>query len=100
MDLDIKITESLETSTKPPLVIDGVIIRSISQILIDADNTTELKVLSGCWKEIVKNKYQYPLVQLRFAREHLENLSREMARKDIEENKEFFDMWKDIFNGL
>ena len=100
MDLDIKITESLETSTKQPLFIDGVIIRSISQILIDADNTTELKVLSDCWKEIVKNKYNYPLVQLRFAREHLENLSREMARKDIEDNQDFFDLLRNVFNGL
>ena len=77
---------------------DGVIIHSISQILINAENATELKVLSDCWKEVVDNKYKYPLLQLRFAREHLENLSREMARKDIEENKEFFYMWKDIFN--
>lgn len=85
---------------KKPLVIDGIITRSISQILIDADNATELKVLSDCWEEIVKNKYCYTLAELKFSREHLEDLSRKMARKDIEDNQDFFDLWNDVFNGL
>ena len=100
MNLDIKIEKNLEESTKQPLFIDGVIIRSISQILIDADNTSELKVLSDCWKEIVKNKYCYTLAELKFSREHLEGLSRKMARKDIEDNQDFFDLWNGVFNGL
>ena len=100
MNLDIKIVETLKKSNKQPLFIDGVITRSISQILIDADNASELKVLSHCWKEIVKNKYCYTLAELKFSREHLEELSRKMARKDIDANRDFFDLWNGVFNGL
>lgn len=57
-------------------------VRSISEILIEADKTDELGVLSDCWEEIVTNKYQYPLAQIKYAREHLEKLAREMGRRD------------------
>ncbi|MGH1338331.1 MAG: hypothetical protein ACRBFS_19570 [Aureispira sp.] len=72
-------------------------IRSISMILIDADNAVEPKVLSDCWNEIAKNKYSYSLAQLTFAKEHLESLSRKLARQAIEENKELFKAWKGFF---
>ena len=70
--------------------------RTISEILIEADETSDLKVLSDCWKEVVKNKYKYPLVEIEFAREHLNTLARKMAIEDAEIMKPFFDS---LFNG-
>lgn len=65
-------------------------IRSYDQILTEATNAEELKTLSDSWKEIVSNKYSYSLVQLRFAREYLEELARKMARRDSELLRQFF----------
>jgi len=62
-------------------------IKTISEILIEADKTDELKVLCNCWEEIVKNRYFYPLTHIDFAREHLVNLAKQMARKDMRELK-------------
>lgn len=70
--------------------------RTISEILIDADRTNDLKVLSDSWKEVVGNKYSYALVEIEFAKEHLNLLARKMAREDAEIMKPFFDS---LFNG-
>ena len=49
--------------------------RTITQILIDADNAdTKIKVFTF-WLEIKKNKKKYPLVELEFAVEHLQMLT-------------------------
>lgn len=74
----------------------NVIHRNISQILIEADETSDLKVLSDCCKEVVNNKYKYPLVEIEFAREHLNILARKIAREDANIMKPFFDS---LFNG-
>ncbi len=58
--------------------------RSISEILTEADQTEELSVLCECWKEIVKNKYKYPLSEIWFAEEHLKELARKMANCDVQ----------------
>lgn len=65
-------------------IIADVSTRSISEILIEADQTEELSVLCDCWKEIVKNKYKYSLAQIWFAKEHLEELARKMAKRDVQ----------------
>ncbi len=58
--------------------------RSISEILIEADATEELKVLSECWQEIVKNKYTYTIAEIGFAQEHIMGLVKNMAKGDAE----------------
>lgn len=69
----------------------SVTTRSITEILIEADKADKLSVLNGHWEEIVKNKYKYPLVQIWFAKEHLEELVKKIARRDGEIMKPFFD---------
>jgi len=60
-------------------------VRSLSEILIEADKTESLYELIERWNEIVKNKYQYPLVELQFAQEHLEELSAKLAKQDLKQ---------------
>jgi hypothetical protein len=43
--------------------------RTLTQILKDADSATDL------WNEIAENKYEYPLIQIRFANEHIGQLA-------------------------
>ena len=52
-------------------------VRTLSEILIDADNWKGLCDLNRCWNEIVVNKYKYPLCQLLFAKEHIQGLLNE-----------------------
>ena len=66
--------------------------RSISEILIDADLTDEIEVVSNCWKEIYSNLKEYPLSQIHFAKEHLENLAKELGRKHAKELKPIADL--------
>jgi len=73
--------------------------RTISEILIDADATDEIDVLSNCWKEIRSNLKKYPLSQIHFALEHLENLAKELGRKHAKELKPIADLlFKDNYN--
>lgn len=74
-------------------------IRTCSEICIDADNhSDDFDYLSNLWKEVVSNKKQYCLVELRFMIEHLENYGREMAKRDADAVKQmmsdsgFFDL--------
>jgi hypothetical protein len=57
-------------------------IRTISAILIEADEATHPYFLNESWGEILKNKKRYPLVELEFALEHLRDLAKEMAQRD------------------
>lgn len=56
--------------------------RSLTDILKEADKATELSDLSRLWEEIVKNKYRFSLVQLQYAKEHLGRLAGDMGKKD------------------
>ncbi len=58
-------------------------VRTISKILIEADETTDLNVLYACWEEIVKNKYYYPIIEIEFAREHLDMLEDKLLERGI-----------------
>lgn len=66
-------------------------IRSISEILIEADKTNELSILTDCLNEVVRNKYNYTLAEIRFVKEHLTELAREMARRDAKKFRSIFD---------
>jgi len=59
--------------------------RSITEILIESDNTDDLGKLCQLWDEIRSNLYSYPLVQIKFAIEHLKSKARTIAKNDIEE---------------
>ena len=56
--------------------------RTLSEILRDADAATEVSELQACWKEIMDTRYQRPLVDLEFAREHLVGLAGAMGARD------------------
>lgn len=58
-------------------------VRTISEILKEADVAVELQELCDAWMEIVEHKYKYPLIELWFAKEHLEKLARQMAERDV-----------------
>ena len=49
--------------------------RKISEVLKEADNATNQSDLRICWDEILFNKKKYPLIELSFAKEHIEKLS-------------------------
>lgn len=60
-------------------------VKTCYQICIEADlNKDNLQALSDLWKYVVDNKYHFPLTQIHFIKEHLENYAREMARNDIQ----------------
>jgi hypothetical protein len=76
-----------------PLLADAVRVRSCSEICIDADNhSDDLCYLSDLWKEVVSNKYEYSLVELKFMLEHLENYAKEMGRRDAQELKQMLNL--------
>ncbi len=58
--------------------------RTMTEILIEADEATELKQLYKAWNEFKSNLNKYSLIQKRFALEHLQGLTKKMAQKDIQ----------------
>lgn len=64
--------------------------RTCSEICIDADNhKDDLEYLDQLRKEIIGNIYDYPLIQLQYMKEHLDNLVKELARSEAAEFKRF-----------
>jgi len=62
--------------------------RTCSEICIDADeNKDDLLWLSHLYSEVMKNKKSYPINELRFMIEHLENYAKEIGRRDAKELK-------------
>lgn len=61
--------------------------RSLSDILKDADAATELQSLINLWNELAGNKYQYTLVQIRFANEYISELAIKSNGEDFEKCK-------------
>jgi hypothetical protein len=49
-------------------------VRTITEILKEADSANKLQVLINLWNEIANNKKKYPLVEIWFANEHLREL--------------------------
>ena len=88
MNSNLSTTLSTKDSTPPignVLLADAVRVRSCSEICIDADNhSDDLGHLSDLWKEVVSNKCQYSLVELKFILEHLENYAKEIGRRDAQ----------------
>ncbi len=62
--------------------------RTINEIVKDADeHSDDLGYISDLWKEVISNKYEYCLDELKFMLEHLENYAKEMGRKDAQKLK-------------
>lgn len=64
--------------------------RTLTEILKDADNATDLQQLINLWNEIAENKYEYPLVQIRFANEYISNLALKSNGCDLEKGKFYY----------
>jgi len=57
--------------------------RSINEILIDADNSIDILQLEELWQEIRDNRKKHPLVQYQFAAEFLnEKIEKLMSDND------------------
>ena len=56
-------------------------IRTLSEILIDADNTTDLDKLKKLSTELVDNKDKYPHHQVVFGLEHILNIGLNIQAK-------------------
>ena len=61
--------------------------RTITEILKEADLKNDLQDLINLWNEIANNKYQYSLVQIRFANEHIRELALKTNDSDLEKGK-------------
>ena len=66
--------------------------RTITQILIDADNAQNLDELSSLWQEIRSNLTSYPLVEIEFSIEHMKSKGKKLAQGDIDAFKELIDI--------
>lgn len=61
--------------------------RTLSEILIEADNTKSVHVIDKLWKEIQLNRRDFTVSELKFAEEHLTILTSSMAETDMENLK-------------
>lgn len=64
---------------------------TLSELIIDANNNSDdLGYLSDLFNEFIKNRKKYPIVQVKYAVEHFQNLAKQMARRDAALIKEYF----------
>ena len=61
--------------------------RSITQILLEAEKSETLQALIDLWNEIVINKKKYPLSKIWFANEKIRERSLIVEGADIEKGK-------------
>jgi hypothetical protein len=62
-------------------------VRTITEILKEADSTKDLQILINLWNEIVKNKKKYPLVKIWFANEHIRELALNSNGEDFSKGR-------------
>lgn len=74
-----------------------VSVRTITEILKDADEAKSMNQLLKLEKELVNNKYKYSLVDLQFAKEHLNGLINNIWNRDCKKIAEFTDLFKNLF---
>lgn len=61
--------------------------RNITEILTDADTTTELQQLINYWNEIANNKYYYSMSDILKANKHISELALSANGQDIDKSK-------------
>ena len=66
--------------------------RTISQILIDVDNTGSIDDVSSLWNEILVNEDYYPSLEVNFAMEHIADKVKELCKGNIEVLKDMLDI--------
>ncbi|MVM36079.1 hypothetical protein GO755_39060 [Spirosoma sp. HMF4905] len=57
-------------------------LKTTSEICIAADAAQSITEIHDLWKSVVANGYQYPLVEIKFIKEHLTERARDMGRRD------------------
>ena len=72
--------------------------RSLTKILKDADSTKDLQGLINLWNELAENKYDYSLVQIRFAAEYIGELVLKCQGCDLEKGKFYYTLNKMLKN--
>lgn len=68
--------------------------RTLTEILKDADNVTELQTLIDLWNEIANNKYSYSLIEIRFANEHIRELALKAEGSDFQKGHFYYTMYE------
>lgn len=63
--------------------------KSLSEVLIQADKADSIKELLHIFKNMYENRYHYTLVELEFAKEHFDDLAKQMAKRDALEDATF-----------
>ena len=66
--------------------------RSITQILLEAEKSVTLQVLIELWNDVVRNKKKYPLTQIWFANEKIRERSLTVDGEDIEKGKFYYNL--------
>jgi len=66
--------------------------RTITQILIDADKAKNLDELSSLWDEICVNINYYTRTQINYCMEHIANKAKELSNGDVDALKELIDI--------
>jgi hypothetical protein len=59
--------------------------RTFNEIMIEADNTDDVDVLIQLGKELTTNKYNYSLVQLRYADEFIKEKAWKIMDQEVAE---------------
>lgn len=67
-------------------------LRTIKEILKDADATNDLQSLINLWNEIANNKKQYTLTEIWFANEHIRELALKSSGRDIDKGKFYLEL--------
>jgi hypothetical protein len=78
----------------------GVMSRTITQILKDADATNDFQSLVDLWNEIANNKRQYSLTEIWFANEHIKELALKSNGQDIDKGKFYMELSTQLINAL
>ncbi len=67
--------------------------RTLEQILKQAESTTELQGVIDLWNEIVENKYKYPLNEIHLAREKIMSYALTTNGTDIAKSMFYYELW-------
>lgn len=66
--------------------------RAITEILKDADATSDLQGLINLWNEIANHKKHYPLSEIWVANKHIRELSLKSNGQDIDKGKFYMEL--------
>lgn len=73
-------------------------LRTITEILKQADQTSDIQGLICLWNEIANNKRHYPLIEIWFANEYIRELALKSSGDDIEKGHFYFELEQQMIN--